>query len=123
MFNLVPHEFQLRDEFNGITAMSLLAVLVLLLSPPPTSVSSCSMIRGGLWSRRRSHVRRVGISIHGLDESLDISPFCLSPTQTFLHIPCIPLVSFSAKLFICDKGPGGGLLHDAVDIPLHCLLV
>lgn len=109
MLDLIPHEFQLRHEFDSITEGSLLAGLFF------------SCIEGWFWLG--ANVRCVGISVHGLDEGLDISPFRLCPTQALLRIPRIPLVSFSLKFFCREKGTCCGLLHDAVDIPLHCLLI
>lgn len=61
--------------------------------------------------------------MHRLDEGLDISPLGLGAAQPLLRVPGVPLVPLALQLIGREPRPRPRLLHDAVDVALHGLLV
>lgn len=71
----------------------------------------------------RGALRCRCISVHSFNESLYVASLCFGAADALLTIPCIPFVAFPLQLLRGQPGTGHGLLHDAVHIALHCLLV
>ena len=96
-----------------------------------SATSSLASLPAGeiLWSvkppsdgaRKDSRCRRI--SMHRVDQRLDVPPLGLGPTKALLRVPRVPFVPLALEVLPTYYAARRRPLHDAVHVPFHRLLV